>query len=290
LLNNIFSELANLVIDGADNTGARVGMNGINVVPLGPSPSPGPVLDHVVVQNFNSFAIDVDGAGALLTINQGVRALTSNQGLVIDHKGVVVVNGGTDPIAFNQNTANGINVLDGMLTVNGVPSTLGNGSVQANGNSNGIAVVKPQGEPPILITGMVLWNNVVSGIDVLSGSPVKIRNSYILNNAFAGVRVRSNAGLSIASTDLGSAADGKNVLQDPTYPNGVGICIQATDTQTTPMPAQGNIFNGVDCSVNPGPSPSPVLTVSTSSCSGHADFDIAIPNNGAVDVTHCAAP
>jgi hypothetical protein len=278
------STLSNLIVDGADNTGSAVGMFGISVGPVvSPSPSPGPAIDHVTVQHFGNFAIDVDGTGARLTINQGVKALTSNKGLVVDHKGFVTVNGGADPIAFNQNVADGINVLDGVLTVNGVASTMGNGSVQANGNGNGVDIVKPPGPSPVALTGIAAWNNLASGIDILSGSPVKIRQSSVLNNAFAGVHVRSSVGLSIASVDLGSADDGQNILQDATYPNGAGICIQATDAQPTSMPAQGNTFNGTDCSQT-NPTPSPTLSFSTT-CGG--GVDVAVTNAGTVDITHC---
>jgi hypothetical protein len=99
-----------------------------------------------------------------------------------------------------------------------------------------------------------------------------------LKNANSGVDVQGSG--SLANINLGVGGDfGHNTLQAaaPNNNTGAGICNETTNS----LDAQGNLFNGIDCSqATPG-----AVTKGSSCTTG--SFDISVTSSGTINATNC---
>jgi hypothetical protein len=249
--------------------------------------------DGIFVKNGNvsvGAGVTVTGAGHA-TATGRASGLNVTGGMVT----IAVPNGGT-PSTFNANTLHGIEVtLLGVVNVTGVPVTMPNitgaGTVVASGNSrSNIYIEQTVGMAPSvgLLDGVVGWGSTNgSGLEIVAGSSVKVRNSVLLNNAADGVLISGSdttaAGNALGGIDLGAATAtgfGMNVLQatGTSRNEGAGICVGLNmngGNQT--LTAAGNTFAGpLDCwKMTPGAG----LNKSPTTCTGHVDEGI-IPATG----------
>lgn len=288
------SGLAQLTVDGQTTA-----TNGVHAATGSASTT---IVTGVTLQHFASNGILVDGTGAL-TVNGGTQANGNAQnGLYVTGSATAAISGGTlgAPTAFDDNTAAGILVdQSAAIALTGTPGTAGNGTVVANGNANGLLVeqaliVVGSGvfPPQNTIDGLVVWHSTADGIVLLGGSTVKMRKSYVLNNANSGVSVKANPGQTTGMSgdyygniDLGNSTNndwGLNIVQSTTSSNGYsGICFQPVGNQT--LNAMGNTFDGSDCSLST--SMSVTLTKSGGSCGTNVDLGVSGAAN--IVTTYC---
>jgi hypothetical protein len=290
------SGLKNLTLDG----GAQTAQSGVVVFA---GSTDGTTIQDVAVSGFAGDGIVV--AGGKLTIGSGVSS-TDNGMVGMRTNGLHVLNrggvGGTvscvlpspNPVSFSNNSGAGV-LVDGLssVTIQGVPGTLGAGTVVANGNQNGFVIFQTGATPPLnKLTGVVGWANVGNaGLVAAGGSNVQVRSSYFLSNNTAGVLVPANAGnTDVSKIDLGTlASPGKNTLQASlgSSPNlGGGICMLVPAGAMESLTAMGNIFSGPrDCSgTTPG-----AVTGGRVACNNHVDIAFQGPLNDIV-VTNCTHP
>ncbi len=269
------SGVSHLAIDGQDG-GAAVGVE----VRSGSSLTT--TLDHVLIQSMANQGILVHNSpgsavGGVLRIAPGTQSNANGSaaapapGLAVQGNAHVLVQGGGDLIAFDNNTQHGIRVGElGSLSIAGAQPTEGtsgwSGNVEARANTVAglfIAQNNPDGGavPGNEITGLLTYaTSAGNGMHLEAGSVVRVRNSVSLANRGSGVIVPNYQSLTRivtdpAGIDLGtdtSAQAGHNVLQAALGSNGnvgAGICLAVTAGTGATLEAQGNVFTGPrDCS------------------------------------------
>lgn len=254
------SSVQYLIVDGQGGKGT------IGVEAITGSSSTTTTLSNVVVHGFATDGIQVRNAsgvatGGGLAIGPGVMSTNnSSSGLHVLDNGVAVVTG--NDAAKTQFDANGAGIFvegAGQLTVNGAIGATppGTGTVTANGNAKaGLSIGQTPpaaGAPPTnAVTGLTAWNTTAGdGIVVLGGSSLTLRSSSVLGNSANGVHVKYFVGAGGAHVnttlyvDLGTALNGKNVLQAPagSKPNtGAGICLEIDQNAGGLVRAEGNTF------------------------------------------------
>ena len=138
--------------------------------------------------------------------------------------------------------------------------------------------------------------NTSSGIRIVEGSNVRVRNSVTLGNGLHGIHIAAGGlavgGASVANIDLGSAAGpGLNLVQNDNTQgniniNGVGICFETSPGgQPLRLAAQGNTFSGgVKCTAG-----TPTLTTNGAmkTCAGAKDVGTSSIAGAILDVTTC---
>jgi hypothetical protein len=272
--------------DGAALVGTTVapilidGVNHASGVGIAVAPGAGKAasLSNVAIKNTGDDGIAVmNGA---LAIGPGVTVTSAGHttSTTVRRSGLHVAGGtvtiavpaGGTPSTFTANTLYGIEVTDlGVLNITGVPVTdpaiTGLGTVVASGNSrSNIFIAQTPGTVPSVgvIDGVVAWNSTNgAGIEIQTGSQLKLRNTVSLANATDGVLITTGdataAGEAVGGIDLGTANSfGHNILQVPLtaaadHSNpGVGICLSLDkDSGTQTLSAAGNVFAGpLDCS------------------------------------------
>jgi parallel beta helix pectate lyase-like protein len=244
------STLSNLVIDGA-----MTGVHGIRAT-TGSTPSTN--LINVEVRHFNAAGIRVELSGRL-TINSGTNvhdnglaSATEPCGLHVTGQAQAFIVGGTLPIQFNQNAANGILVDgEGSITVSGIPGAGTSGSVVANANLVDGIEIRQTVQAANTIEGLVAAGNGQDGVRLLGGSSVEVRGSVFVGNTGNGVDIEpEGAGANtdlVSDIDLGTAASpGNNVFQSTANPNAAGICLNIDPGKSQTLQAQGNIWEGPD--------------------------------------------
>jgi hypothetical protein len=267
---------APLLIDGANHTSGMA-------IAVAPGVGKAAAISNVAIKNTGDDGIAVmNGA---LAIGPGVTVTSAGRttSATVRRSGLHVAGGtvtitvpaGQTPSTFTANTLNGIEVTDlGVLNITGVPVTdpavTGAGTVVASGNSrSNIFISQTPGMVPSVgtIDGVVAWNSTNgAGIEIETGSQLKLRNSVSLDNATDGVLITTGddttAGEALGGIDLGTANSfGHNILQvtmtaaeDHSNP-GAGICVQLdANSGTQSLAAAGNLFAGpLDCSkLTPG--------------------------------------
>jgi hypothetical protein len=294
----IGTTVAPLLIDGANHTSGMA-------IAVAPGAGKAASISNVAIKNTGDDGIAVmNGA---LAIGPGVTVTSAGHATNTGRRSGLHVAGGTVTIAvpagqtpstFTANTLNGIEVTDlGVLNITGVPVTdpaiTGLGTVVASGNSrSNILISQTPGMVPSIgtIDGVVAWNSTGgAGIEIETGSQLKLRDSVSLDNDSDGVLITTGdattAGEALGGIDLGTANSfGHNILQvamtataDHSNP-GAGICLQldgASGTQS--LAAAGNVFAGpIDCSkITPGAG----LKKSPTACTGRQDEAI-VPATG----------
>jgi hypothetical protein len=245
------ASLSNLTIDGADHqavTGVWVGRNTDDTT----------MLTNITVQSFGRDGIGV-GANGTVTIGQGVSSTGNgtsaarHSGLAVVGKATVSVPSGSAKTSFDGNTDHGIVVGGGgHIIVTGVAGTSGDGTVTVNSNYfAGLYIAQTPGSssPQNVITGLVSWGSTNgNGVHLFTGSNVKLRSSYVLDNAGNGVAIGVARGSTdVSSIDLGTSSDfGHNTLQAAeSYNLAAGICLNVPGVT---LAAAGNVFRGIDCS------------------------------------------
>jgi hypothetical protein len=231
-LPNTGSALADLTLDGQAGA-AQYGMTSAGTS----------TLTGVDVHGFELAGVLVDGGTLTITGGSILQRNGTNSspapGLSVIRTAAVTITGGTNhsPTAFNENQGAGIAVEGGgSISLTGVPGALaGSGTVVANRNgASGVTIGQTAATPPVnAIDGLVAFSNGASGIGVLGGSALRLRNSVLVNASEHGVHVTSGSGTAgddLSRIDLGDPAAaaeyGRNVLQDPAVPNGgVGVCL-----------------------------------------------------------------
>ncbi len=300
------SGLAYLIIDGATNS-ASTGI----VVQSGSNSTT--TLDHVTVRSFLSDGILVrnsvgSDAGGVLSIGAGVIS-TSNgttstraSGLRVTDNGSVSiqVSAGQAQTRFDSNTNHGISVEHkGAVTLTGTAGTGGSGTVATNGNTYaGVWIKQTPGtaNPVVTLDGLVSWANTDgNGIRIFAGSNAKVRRSYVLANAGAGILVTqysegSTISNDVSKIDLGTSSDwGKNVVQATTGSNpniAGGICLTIAPNAGMTLAAAGNIFSGGrDCSTsNPG------AITRNNTCTQAVDIGLPAGGSNDIDTSNCTHP
>ncbi len=292
--------VAPILIDGVNHASGV----GIAVAPgIGKAAS----ISNVAIKNTGDDGIAVMngalaiGAGVTVTSAGHATATGRRSGLHVAGGTVTIaVPAGQTPSTFTANTLHGIEVTDlGVLNITGVPVTdpaiTGLGTVVASDNSrSNVFIAQTPGTVPSIgvIDGVVAWNSTNgAGIEIQSGSQLKVRDSVSLANATDGVLITtsdataSTASEAVGAIDLGTANSfGHNVLQvtmtaaaDHSNP-GSGICLQldgASGAQS--LTAAGNVFAGpLDCSKG---TPGGALKKSATTCMGRFD-EAVIPATG----------
>jgi hypothetical protein len=292
---------APLAIDGNAHT------SGV-AISIAPGAGKAAALSNVSVKNTGDDGIAVTNGtvsvGPGVTVTSAGHATATGRASGLNVTGGVVtiaVPAGQTPSTFNGNTLHGIEVtLLGVLNVTGVPVTdpniTGAGTVVASGNSrSNIYIAQTPGMAPSVgtIDGAVGWNSTNnSGLEIVAGSQVKVRNSVLLNNAQNGVIITgadaTAAGNALGGIDLGVAAGfGHNVLQATVASTdqnaGAGICIMLNmNAGAQTLNAAGNVFAGpLDCSK---PTPGAGLNKSAM-CMTHVDEAIVPATGTPVTIT-----
>jgi hypothetical protein len=190
---------------------------------------------------------------------------------------------------FEKNTAFGLSVTaKGELDIDGVakrdPADYGKGSVVASEN---VLAGIHLGQDPTFATrklnalkGVVAFANQGSGLEVLAGTKVQLRDSVLLASGGAGVFIAhfdgTPAGNDTGGIDLGvQNGAGRNVLQAAlsAHPNiGAGVCVQLDPMMGLhTVSARGNTFTGaLDCTVA---TPAAKLKVAAT-CTGGVDLGL----------------
>ncbi len=261
------SGLKNLVLDGQTQAGGY----GITVTTGTDTTT---TLENITVQKMGREGILVTNSG-VVTIGPGVvsqnngTSAARHNGLLVRGSGKAIINvpSGAATTAFNSNTAHGIQVLESSsITLTGVPGTAGAGTVTTNGNyAAGIWINQtPAASVPINdINGVVSWANTAgSGVRIVAGSSVTMRNSYLLANAANGIIVSTYVDGTtgtrvndVSKIDLGTITSwGNNTVQTPAGGNpniGAGICFSIDANQAAGLRAAGNVFAGpIDCATS----------------------------------------
>jgi hypothetical protein len=305
------SALENLDIDGSNHTAT----NGVYV---NSGSEISTTIMQVAIHGFASDGIRVVGTGNLAigagvsSTNNGSSTGTTASGLYVGGTGaantagtvMVVAMPDTTPIHFDDNTAYGIRVGGaGVVKLNGIAGTIGNGTVTANRNgSGGVLIWQTPGEnvQNNAITGLAAWANGGAGLNVYAGSSLTLRESYFLNNSGNGVTVSANFGAGAAvvyttsTIDLGTHGEtpdwGGNTLQASSDGNpntGAGICLSfRANTTVVTLNAAGNIFAGaIDCSTSTATLKRNTDCSASADVSARANVDTSIVN--IIDVTKC---
>ena len=293
------SGLRALTIDGSAAAGSTSGV----LVDTGAATST--FVNAVEVKGFGGPGIEVEGSAAF-TIDGGTSlhgngAATSGTlkkaGLYVTGTASVTSNvaaGGAE-VSFASNAGEGVLVdSNGSVSFTGVPGTGGAGTIVMHDNgTNGITIASTAGigGSGSTLTGVVLWHNTSEGAQISGGASVTVRSSIALDNGDNGILVVAGTTVSIANPlaniDLGSAHNGLNTVQDTTNPNGaVGICNGVSGTVAVPaaLNAQGNTFDGHDCSLSASSS----ITLSSNNCATGTGFDVGLKGtNASISTTYC---
>jgi hypothetical protein len=300
------SSLSNFIIDGHNTR--DVGIMAVSGSAITTR------IDHVTVRNMGDGIVVGNRGGSLtggvLVIGPGVvvsdngffgASYSRRSGLVVADNGKAIITGSTtglarDRIAFVRNAADGILVVDdGAVVIQGTASSTTSASVIANDNSG--AGVHVEQWPGVVgassITGLVAFGNHSSGIEVLAGSTLRVRESILIGNAGDGVLVSTFDLLSaphvddVSTIDLGRDAlndPGANTLQAPLGrgENGrAGLCLKLTPCAGSTLSAAGNVFRNVDCR-------SPGAARLTHSVDCNRSVDVAVIPGSTVDTGSCA--
>ena len=292
---------AGLVIDLAGATGQPYGID------VNSGADDTTFLRNVTVQNSpgNGIIVSPTAAGsAHVTIGEGFVVKSNGKTAMATRSGMIVGNGdslvtidvaaGKTPTVFEDNGNNGILVQGtGGIVINGVPSaTIGDGTVvtKANGASGISITTGGNAAKQNTITGLVAFGNGVTqagnGLVLNATSLVKVRDSVSLANSQHGISVvNQGGGLLMLGVDLGTALDGKNLVQHTNAEGninlGVGICFQGAPMAV--LPAQGNSFGAAkDCSTTTA-----TLTPGTgmNGCTGGHDYGASAGST--VDIKSC---
>ena len=265
-------------------------------------------VENVTVKNMTDDGIRAQ-SGANLTVGPNVLSTlngsttTVKSGLRATGSGriTVTVPAGAAPTVFSFNTQSGINVdATASCSINGVPGLDGTGTVVSTANDfHGMQISQTPGGSGLVnnVTGFVSWGNGIptssggSGLRVLAGSKLVLRNSVLLGNLHHGVVVSPNTSANpstdISTIDLGSIAGGNggNIVQTDANPNqDSGICLTlpspVAPAVSQTLQARGNIFAGpVDCAVGG------TLT-KTSSCTNATNLGVTSAVQS-IDVANC---
>jgi hypothetical protein len=257
--------------------------------------------------------------------NTGVGiAVTERGGVTIHGTAAYPVASGADEgtVIVKGNTGGGIAISQCIsdLTKYKNPANP-NAPVLTTGTGNCAATLGglTEAPPTNTIDGAAVWGHTTqqtSGLTVSAGSEVKLRNSVVLGNAYAGVLVENGpAGgpansyrvFDLSTIDLGKAADaGKNLLQvgwgvGAPLNGGAGIAVAITRGQAQTLPAQGNRLQDnatsgsiVDCSTQAVevsrnfPNIATCFTTATKGISVCGTLGGVTPNQ--VDVAMCTVP
>jgi hypothetical protein len=296
------SGLTGLIIDGTAAAGSTSGV----IVNTGAVAST--FVNAVEVKGFGGPGIQVQGS-AVFTIDGGTSlhnngtatGTLKKSGLYVTGTAKVTANvaAGGSEVSFASNGGEGVLVdSNGQVAFTGVPGTGGAGTLVMHDNTtNGITISSTAGigGAPSTLTGVVLWHNTSEGAQITAGASVTVRTSVALSNGDNGILVSGGSSVSltnpVANIDLGSANDGLNVFQDATNFNGaVGVCNAAVGSVAGPstLNAQGNTFDGTDCSLAASSS----VTLSSNNCASTSHDDVGITTAAAahatITTTHCA--
>jgi hypothetical protein len=170
-------------------------------------------------------------------------------GLLVDAGGVadIQVQAMTATRAqFDSNSAYGIRVDDGTLTVEGAVFT-GTGSgpntrtVRANMNGqDGIYIAS--GKANVTLDHFSSSNNSYNGLSVIAPASLKVHNSVFLNNTLNGLHVWGSTGATVANLGFGSSGNlGNNVFANNSQ---TGLCVDSDVTGDVYL--VGNTFNNGD--------------------------------------------
>jgi hypothetical protein len=259
------SAAAELTIDGVGQSGGA----GIEVVNAGASEIR---LQNLTVQNTGDHALKVDSAAS--TVRIGANVVASNAGTVAaprsglfisDGNVIMELAGNQAPTSFSGNTGAGIAVVGtGGLDVTGNPGNNarnGQGTVAVTGNrGGGLFIGQQPNAKAVRLTGVVVFDHPQSaGIQVVSGSNLRLRSSVVLNNGTGVLLAAAGQNQVFDRVDLGTETEpGQNVLQDrgpgATPNRNGGICFgDPVNQEPQVVNAQGNRFSPqVNCAAQAG--------------------------------------
>jgi hypothetical protein len=227
------------------------------------------LIQQMTLQNFQDAGIRAQGTNANVgaTIGPNTHAKTNGTagagrpGLRITDSAAILINNPTgDSITFENNIGYGIEVdLQAKLDLTGTPgATIGQGTVVTSGNTvGGFGIyTSPNGSgnpPTTTLTGLVVYNNSLTGGAAFGAAQVKIRSSRFYNNP-AGLSVLTSLVGGVANPDDVSGIDlgtnavsdpGHNVLQSPVnmgQNSSVGLCYAIAPNKSQNLKAFGNTF------------------------------------------------
>lgn len=263
------TSVSGLVLDGAGSGAVGV------LASAGTS-----ALQDVEVTGFTTVGVRAEQS-AVLTVAGASKVHHNALGvLLVDTASVTLDGTGASegaPLEVSSNANQGLEVRGAArLTATGVRSPFDppSGSLVVTGNSRHGILVQQQllaegsaSPPASSLTGVVVRGNGSSGLRLLGGSALSVRESYLSGNGQHGVHVQTdpafvaggagaNTGNFLGWLDLGRAgAPGANDLEDPDHLNGLkGVCLALDSGGSTggALKLAGNRFAGaggvvVDC-------------------------------------------
>jgi hypothetical protein len=256
----------------------------------------GPIkLDHLRVKQFRS-GIGVDPGGSV-SVGDDVWCNYNSYGLYAQMGSTVAVTvaAGQAETEFNHNFSDGIHIEAAAtnFTVEGPPAPSPAALAPGVGASfnGGSGVRYAAAATGAFIDGINAQRNLGSGIEILGGSILRVRNSHLFNNQLDGIRIAPGSGAPfVGDIDLGAEPTGADAGGNVLYGNGAAnLCVEraVADTQQAgALRARGNDFTNYDL---PGPAPKSCAAANTLSgaASCRSAVDVSDDHTMVADVGGC---
>jgi hypothetical protein len=240
----------------------------------------GGTVDHVTMEG--CFVGLSSGVGQL-TVGPGVT-LQGNQYGFEGGDAVILGGAGVDHTSISDNQVYGIRVFSSLTTTVDVrgrdipPGSPGENDIAIDGNDVGIFA---DSGATLNVRGLHATGNVTG---ILSSGTLKVRGSFLADNARSAISVSVQAGATVDLGQPGAQDPGRNVLavaNQSSAVNAQGALCASGQTNAAPIRAAGNIFGASDCATGGA--------LTTAATCTH-QVDVAGAPLGAIDVSGCTTP